>query len=125
MFSIKSLVPACRASWRKRIKRAIEMGDHTIARHRKQRIGLAGTDNDPACSQFAGAANELHQQIEGVAAHLLRRRGDIHVDIGHVDGHQPQPGFAKFAQAAERGCIKLGRPEQNRDRKSRKQPHAK
>ena len=96
---------------RQRVQRAIEMRDHAIARHRKQRIGLAGTDDDAAGPEFAGAANELYQQVERIGAHFLRRRADIHVDIGHIDRHQPQPRFAEIAQAAQRRGIQLRRPE--------------
>ena len=65
----------------------------------------------PPAPEFTGAANELDQQIERVGSHFLGSRGDIHVDIGHVDRHQPQPRFAQIAQAAQRRGVKLGRPE--------------
>jgi hypothetical protein len=80
---------------------SMKMGNHAIAGHGKQRIGLARTDDDAARSEFAGTAHELHKQIEGVGTHFLRCRGDVHVDIRHVDGNQPQPRFAEPAQAAE------------------------
>ena len=91
MFSIEKPCADLPRQRRQLVERAIKVRDHAIARHREQRIGLAGTDDDSACAQFAGAANELNQQIERVGAHFLGGRGDIDVDIGHVDGDQPQP----------------------------------
>jgi hypothetical protein len=99
MFSINSFVPL-RRQRRQHIERAIEMGDHTVARHGKQRIGLAGTEDDPAGAEFAGAAHEFCQEIERIGAHFLRGGGDVDIDIRHVDGNQPQPSFAEVAQRA-------------------------
>ena len=65
----------------------------------------------PPAPEFTGATNELDQQIEGVGPHFLGSRGDIHVDVRHVDRHQPQPRFAEMAQAAQRRSVKFGRPE--------------
>ncbi len=99
MFSINSLVPACRASGAS-VERAIEMGDHALARHRKQRVGLAGADDDPGPSSPAQRTN-FARRSERIGAHLVGGGGDIHVDIGHVDGHQPQPPLAEIAKLAQ------------------------
>jgi hypothetical protein len=114
MFSIQELRADLPRQGRQPVQRAIEMGDHAVARHREQRIGLAGTDDDPAGAELTGAADELNQEIEGVRPHFLGGRGDIHVDIRHVDGHQPQPRFAEIAQAAERRGVEFCRPEMAR-----------
>src|ERR1035437_1704369 len=69
-----------------------------------------------AAAMFISTFGILTATSRSRASHSWRTLPRLfHIDFRHMDGPQPQPRFAELAQAAERPCVKLGRPEMARE----------
>jgi len=77
------------------------MAGELLGRRWKQRVGLARTDDDAGRAQVAGKLHEAREQAKRIVAHLLRRAGDVDVDVRHVQRDQAHVARKLCAQPLE------------------------
>jgi hypothetical protein len=72
-------------------------------------LGLPGPMMMPPAP--SSPAQRTNRTSERELAHFFRSGRDVHIDVRHIDGDQPQPPFAKIAKRAQRCGIEVRRPE--------------
>ena len=95
---------------RQLVQGAEEMPEQALARRRHQRVRLARADDHTWHPEIAGKLQNCVQQAQRVAPHLLGRGRDVHVDVGHVEGDDPQALRRRPARAARGVPPRRSRP---------------